>query len=224
MAFWFQMQPGFINEKSYGRESETYKNSGPLLLGDGPAPGRGQSAGARDPEGAFKSRSRLSRNGEETPPYGRREGASCDRPQRTDQGNEGPRRSSGAREWRRRNAEELEVRPGQRRNNHPAGVQFPSVSPSGFFGSPCKILITRQGQRPGSLLHNGRPRGANAQGIASLCVGGMVVARTLVDRSLADELRTACMSVALDLGGWSKPAKSKNGQSAPAKRFRAAMA
>src|ERR1700687_4479498 len=136
----------FLERNRDARNSETYKNSGPLLLGDGPAPGRGQSAGARDPEGAFKSRSRLSRNGEETPPYGRREGASCDRPQRTDQGNEGPRRSSGARECSRRNAEELEVRPGQRRNNHPAGVQFPSVSPSGFCGFPCKILITRQGQ------------------------------------------------------------------------------
>ena len=43
----------------------------------------------------------------------------------------------------------------------------------------------------------------------------MVVARALVDRTLADELRDACMQVALDLalGGWSKPAKSKNGKS-----------
>jgi hypothetical protein len=31
--------------------------------------------------------------------------------------------------------------------------------------------------------------------------------------ALADELRDACMSVALDLGGWSKPAKSKSGKS-----------
>jgi len=74
------MKPGFKSEKSSGRESETYKNGDPLLLGDGPAPCRCQSTGARDPQGAFKSRSRLSRNGEETPPYGRREGASCDSP------------------------------------------------------------------------------------------------------------------------------------------------
>jgi len=39
----------------------------------------------------------------------------------------------------------------------------------------------------------------------------MVVAPTL-----ADELRDACMSVALDLGGWAKPAKSKNAKSKPA--------
>ena len=64
-----------------------------------------------------------------------------------------------------------------------------------------------------SLTQNGRPRRATAQGIASLCIGGMVVARALVDPALASELRDACMSVALDLGGWSKPAKSKNGKS-----------
>jgi hypothetical protein len=64
-----------------------------------------------------------------------------------------------------------------------------------------------------SLIQNGSPRRATAQGIASLCIGGMVVARALVDRSLADELRDACMSVALDLGGWDKQPKSKNEKS-----------
>ncbi len=64
-----------------------------------------------------------------------------------------------------------------------------------------------------SLIQNGRPRSTAAQGIASLCIGGMVVARALVDRALADELRDACMTVALDLGGWHKQSKSKNGKS-----------
>jgi TetR/AcrR family transcriptional repressor of nem operon len=63
-----------------------------------------------------------------------------------------------------------------------------------------------------SLVQNGRPRRATAHGIASLCIGGMVVARAVVDRNLADELRDACMSVALDLGGWAKATKSKNGK------------
>jgi len=63
-----------------------------------------------------------------------------------------------------------------------------------------------------SLVQNGRPHRATAQGIASLCIGGMIVARALVDRTLADELRDACMSVALDLGGWGKATKSKNGK------------
>jgi TetR/AcrR family transcriptional repressor of nem operon len=61
-----------------------------------------------------------------------------------------------------------------------------------------------------SLTQNGRPRRATAQGIASLCIGGMVVARALVDPALADELRDACMSVALNLGGWSKQRKPRS--------------
>ena len=45
---------------------------------------------------------------------------------------------------------------------------------------------------------------ATAQAIAALCVGGMVVARALDDRALADELRESAMSVALSLGGWNQ--------------------
>ena len=41
-----------------------------------------------------------------------------------------------------------------------------------------------------------------AQAIAAMCVGGMVVARTMVDRRLADELRDACTVMAHELGGW----------------------
>jgi hypothetical protein len=41
----------------------------------------------------------------------------------------------------------------------------------------------------------------------------MVVARTMVDRALADELRAACTTVALNLGGWNKKTKSKKGAS-----------
>lgn len=50
----------------------------------------------------------------------------------------------------------------------------------------------------------GKQRRVNAQAVAALCVGGMVVARALDDRRVADELRSACTSVALRLGGWQK--------------------
>ena len=60
-----------------------------------------------------------------------------------------------------------------------------------------------------SLAQSGRRRRATAQSIAALSIGGMVVARTMVDRVLADELRAACLAVALDLGGWNKRSKSK---------------
>jgi TetR/AcrR family transcriptional regulator, transcriptional repressor for nem operon len=55
-----------------------------------------------------------------------------------------------------------------------------------------------------SSAKNGRARRVTAQATAALCVGGMVVARALVDGKLADELRDACMSVALKMGGWER--------------------
>ena len=63
----------------------------------------------------------------------------------------------------------------------------------------------------GSSIPNGRPRPRRktAQAIAALCVGGMVVARAMAHRAVADELREACMAVALELGGWEKESKSK---------------
>jgi TetR/AcrR family transcriptional regulator, transcriptional repressor for nem operon len=63
-----------------------------------------------------------------------------------------------------------------------------------------------------SLVQNGQPRRAIAQATAALCIGGMIVSRTVVNRATADELREACMSIALHMGGWDKR-KSKQGQS-----------
>ncbi|MGA2654204.1 MAG: TetR/AcrR family transcriptional regulator [Terracidiphilus sp.] len=55
---------------------------------------------------------------------------------------------------------------------------------------------------------NGRGRRMVAQATAALCVGGMVVARAMDNRALADELRGACMAVAFELGGWKGEIKS----------------
>jgi len=52
-----------------------------------------------------------------------------------------------------------------------------------------------------------RNRRVLAQSIAALSIGGMIVARTIEDRALADELRAACAAVALDIGGWSRKKK-----------------
>jgi TetR/AcrR family transcriptional regulator, transcriptional repressor for nem operon len=54
-------------------------------------------------------------------------------------------------------------------------------------------------------------RRMRAQAISALCVGGMVVARAMDNRVVADELRDACMAVALELGGWQKKGGMKNG-------------
>jgi AcrR family transcriptional regulator len=53
-------------------------------------------------------------------------------------------------------------------------------------------------------------RHAKAQAVAALCVGGMVVARAIENRVAADELRDACMSIALHLGGWVDMSAFKN--------------
>src|ERR1700731_3224934 len=53
-----------------------------------------------------------------------------------------------------------------------------------------------------SMIESGNARRARAQGIAAMCIGGMIVARTILDRALADELRASCIAVAHDLAGW----------------------
>jgi len=42
----------------------------------------------------------------------------------------------------------------------------------------------------------------NALAIAALCVGGMVLSRSIDDRKLADELRAAAKATAVNLGKW----------------------
>jgi TetR/AcrR family transcriptional regulator, transcriptional repressor for nem operon len=61
-----------------------------------------------------------------------------------------------------------------------------------------------------SLWDKKRPSRTMAQVIAALSIGGMVVARTLVDRAHADELRSACLTVALQLGGWRNGNRPRN--------------
>jgi TetR/AcrR family transcriptional repressor of nem operon len=67
------------------------------------------------------------------------------------------------------------------------------------FESVLKAMVDVLGR---SLADKDRPRHTRARAIAALCVGGMVLARSIDDRTLADELRDACMAVALKLGGW----------------------
>jgi TetR/AcrR family transcriptional repressor of nem operon len=60
----------------------------------------------------------------------------------------------------------------------------------------------------------GRMRRQRAQAAAALCVGGLVVSRALRDVSLADDLRTASMAVALELidSNELQSASAKNGR------------
>jgi len=61
-----------------------------------------------------------------------------------------------------------------------------------------------------SMPHNGRQRHITAQATAAMCVGGMIVARAMAGRGLADQLRDDCMAVALHLGGWNKGVSRKS--------------
>ena len=67
-----------------------------------------------------------------------------------------------------------------------------------------------------------RDRRTLAQSIAALSIGGMIVARAMDDRSLADELRAACSAVALDIGGWSRKRKSRRPRGVSARSLRTA--
>ena len=74
------------------------------------------------------------------------------------------------------------------------------------FGAMVSVLERSLMQSP--------TRNTRAHAIAALCVGGMVVARAMHDRAHADQLRGACMSVALELGGWKQAGDKLNGKSA----------
>jgi AcrR family transcriptional regulator len=92
----------------------------------------------------------------------------------------------------------------------PSDVARSSKSAKRAFENVFKAMVSVLER---SSIENDRPRRDTAQSIAALCVGGMVVARAMVDRTFADKLRDACMAVALELGGWDKESKSKTGKS-----------
>jgi TetR/AcrR family transcriptional regulator, transcriptional repressor for nem operon len=52
------------------------------------------------------------------------------------------------------------------------------------------------------MKSSAQPERQRALALTSLCIGGMVIARAIEDRALADELREATMAVALQLGPW----------------------
>jgi TetR/AcrR family transcriptional repressor of nem operon len=90
----------------------------------------------------------------------------------------------------------------------PTDVARSSVSTKRAFETVFQAMVSVLER---STLKNVGPRRDSAQAIAALCVGGMVVARALADRGYADELRDACMNVALELGGWANGRKLRNG-------------
>lgn len=97
----------------------------------------------------------------------------------------------------------------------PTDVARSGISAKRAFETVFKAMVSVLER---SVIQNGRRRHVTAHAIAALSIGGMIVARTVVDRALADELRTACMAVALDLGGWNNMKRSKHSPSRRPKR------
>jgi TetR/AcrR family transcriptional regulator, transcriptional repressor for nem operon len=94
----------------------------------------------------------------------------------------------------------------------PTDVGRSGISAKQAFETVFKAMVSvLERSMDRSMVQNGQSRRrCTAQAIAALSIGGMIVARTVADRTLADELRNACMAVALDLGGWTgrlKPAE-----------------
>jgi len=101
----------------------------------------------------------------------------------------------------------------------PNDVTRSSDAAKGAFETIFKAMVSVLER---SSPKNGDSRHTVAQATAALCVGGMVVARAMRHRGVADELRDACMEVALRLGGWDKPGKPKDGSVKRPERVRAA--
>src|SRR6266403_247741 len=68
----------------------------------------------------------------------------------------------------------------------PSDVARSSKSAKRAFETVFKAMVSVLER---SSIENDRPRRDTAQSIAALCVGGMVVARAMVDRTFADKLR-----------------------------------
>lgn len=67
------------------------------------------------------------------------------------------------------------------------------------FESALRFMIETFEQGAGG---SARPDRKEALAIAALCIGGMVLARSVEDRRLADEMREAALALALSLGNW----------------------
>jgi TetR/AcrR family transcriptional regulator, transcriptional repressor for nem operon len=76
------------------------------------------------------------------------------------------------------------------------------------FETVFKAMVTLLGRE---VRNSRQARENTAMAIAALCIGGMVVARSMNDNGLGDKLRAAATRVALDLGGWpaKKPSKMR---------------
>ncbi len=65
-----------------------------------------------------------------------------------------------------------------------------------------EVLRAMVGLMESQVASGNRPPREKALAIATLCVGGMVLARSVGDQSLGDDIREAAQNLALEVGGW----------------------
>lgn len=85
----------------------------------------------------------------------------------------------------------------------PSDISRTNRSVREAFESALRLMIECFEQ---DVAGESKPDRKRALAIAALCVGGMVLARSVEDRGLADEMREAAMAIALSLGNWPEPA------------------
>jgi len=74
------------------------------------------------------------------------------------------------------------------------------------FETVFKAMVRLLGR---DVRNRQQPPESTALAIAALCIGGMVVARSMNDHGLGDRLRESAIRTALQLGGWDAPAKRR---------------
>jgi TetR/AcrR family transcriptional regulator, transcriptional repressor for nem operon len=91
----------------------------------------------------------------------------------------------------------------------PSDVARSGASAKRAFETVFKAMVSTLER---GLKGDGHPPRTVAQAIAALCVGGMVLARAINDRTAANELCDASMAIALKLGGWDNSTKLNSGK------------
>ncbi|MEO8314981.1 MAG: TetR/AcrR family transcriptional regulator [Pseudomonadota bacterium] len=97
----------------------------------------------------------------------------------------------------------------------PTDVRRSSRAVKGAFENVYLAMVAALERR---VKESHQSKSVRAQAISALCVGGLVLARAIRNEAVADELRSACMKVALELGGWNK---AKTGKTASVRSTRA---
>jgi TetR/AcrR family transcriptional regulator, transcriptional repressor for nem operon len=81
-----------------------------------------------------------------------------------------------------------------------------------------RVFLAMAGLFEETLKREGRPDRRRALAIAEICVGAMVVARSVASPGLTEAIRDAARATALALGGWKDaPAKVPDGRRGPSR-------